>query len=110
MHIARMNVRILFQKNETVVDEIGNHTNKWVDYFSCYASASGQNGDESEVAGQTAVNERMDFTIRYSSETAAITTDHFRIILGDRIYDIKSIDDMGFKKHSLKMHTELRRR
>ena len=38
MNIAAMNVRICFQKSSVVTDEIGNHTNEWVDYFSCYAT------------------------------------------------------------------------
>ena len=36
MNIAAMRIRITFQKSQVVKDEIGNHTNEWVDYFSCY--------------------------------------------------------------------------
>lgn len=110
MHVAGMNVRITFQKNEIVVDEIGNHENTWSDYFTCWATTSDKSGDEDDAAGQTVVTERMDFTVRYSSETRAITTDGFRILMGDRIYNIRSIDDMAFKHKSLKMHGELQRR
>lgn len=110
MHISAMNLRITFQKNEVVSDDIGNRTNAWTDYFSCYATASGKSGDESEETAQTVVTERMDFTVRYCSETALIVPDKYRILVGERIYDIKSVDDMAFKHHSLKMHGELKRR
>ena len=110
MHISALNIRILFQKNETLTDAIGNHRNQWVDYFSCYATASGQNGNEQDETGQTVVNEHIDFTVRYSSETAVVTPDKYRILLHDRIYNILSVDDMAFKHNSLKFHAELVRR
>lgn len=56
------------------------------------------------------MNERIDFTVRYSSETAVVTTDKYRILLHDRIYNILSVDDMAFKHNSLKFHAELVRR
>ena len=110
MKIAAMRIRITFQKHEVVTDEIGNHTNAWVDYFSCYATAVEKDSGEEEVAGQTVVNERVDFTIRYCSEVSAIVPDKFRIVYQDRIYNIRSVSDMGFKKKSLKMHTQRERR
>lgn len=44
MDIALMNVRITFQKNEVVTDKIGNHKNAWSDFYSCYATVSGEGG------------------------------------------------------------------
>ena len=110
MNISGLRIRITFQKNEVVKDSIGNHTNAWKDYFSCYATAVEKDSGEEEVAGQTVVNERLDFTIRYCSEVSAIVPDKFRIVYQDRIYNIRSVSDMGFKKKSLKMHTQRERR
>ena len=110
MHISAMNVRITFQKNEVISDEIGNHTNSWTDYFSCYATTSTKTGAEEESSAQTVVTERLDFTVRFSSEVANIYPDKYRIVLGDRIYNIRSVDDMAFKHRSMKFHTELERR
>ena len=110
MKIAAMRIRITFQKQEVVTDEIGNHTNEWKDYFSCYATALEKDSGEKEVAGQTVVEEKMDFTIRYSTETAAIVPDQFRILCKGRIYNIRSISDMAFKNKSLKIHAQLERR
>lgn len=110
MNISGMRIRITFQKNEVVKDDIGNHTNKWADYFSCYATAVEKESGETEVAGQTVVNERMDFTVRYCSELSTVVPDKFRIVYKDRIYNIRSVSDMAFKKRSLKMHTQRERR
>lgn len=110
MNIGRLNVRITFQKNDVVIDEIGNHTNKWVDYYSCYASTSTKRGDEMSAIGQIVVSEELDFTVRFSSEVANILPDRYRIRLLDRTYNIKSVDDMAFKHNSIKFHTELERK
>ena len=111
MRISAMNVRITIQKNEVITDKIGNHRNEWSDYHSCYATTSTKTGErEEESASQTVNKERLDFTVRYSSETAAVTPDGFRILLGERIYNIISVDDMAFKHKSLKFHAELVRR
>ena len=53
MNITAMNVKITLQKNDVVIDKIGNHTNKWVDYYSCYATVSGETGSEQAVVGET---------------------------------------------------------
>ena len=110
MNIAGLNIRIMIQKNETVTDRIGNHKSVWTDYFPCWATASDQSGDEGEEASQTREADRMDFTVRYCSETAAVTAKGYRILLGDRIYNIIHVDDMGFRKNSRKFQTKLEER
>ena len=110
MNISGMRVRITVQKNETVVDKYGNHKSAWTDYFSCWATASNQTGEESSEVGQTTEKDRMDFTVRYCSETAAVTSTKYRILLLDRIYDIDHVDDMGFKRNSRKFHAHLTER
>lgn len=110
MDIARLNVRITIQKNEVEIDRYGNHMAVWKDYFKCWATCSNQTGTEEAGAGQTLESDRMDFTVRYSSETAAVISTKYRIILGERIYNIDHVDDMAFKKRSLKFHAVLVRR
>ena len=109
MNIAGMRVRITIQKNRTVIDRYANHSPSWEDYFSCWATAvtSGLSASEEEAAGHTVEADRLDFTVRYSSETAAVNSKEHRIKLGDRIYNILSIDEMGFRHNSRKFHTEL---
>lgn len=110
MDIARMNVRITIQKNETRTDKYGNHSSVWEDYFSCWATCLNQTGSENDEAGQTLEEDKMNFTVRYSSETAAVVSTKYRILLNDRIYNIDHVDDMGFKHRSLKFHATLVRR
>lgn len=112
MNIAGLRVRITIQKNETVVDRYGNHTSSWTDFFSCWATAvtSGLSASEEESAGHTVEADRLDITVRWSTETAAVNSRQYRILLGERVYDILSIDEMGFRHNSRKFHTELSER
>lgn len=112
MNIAGLRVRIIIQKNETVVDRYGNHTSSWTDFFSCWATAvtSGLSASEEESAGHTVEADRLDITVRWSSETAAVNSRQYRILLGERVYDILSIDEMGFHHNSRKFHAELSER
>lgn len=107
MHIEGLRVRIKIQKQETIIDKYGNHKSAWIDYFRCWATPSTQTGQEGEEAAHSKEEDRLDFTARYSSETAAVTSKKYRILLGDRIYNIVHVDDMGFKHNSRKFHAEL---
>ena len=106
MNIASMNLRIVIQKNVLVVDDIGNHLNEWTDCYSCYASAFTKSMNEDDEAGKTTVNETVEFNIRYSSEVADISSDGYRIAFNGSIYNITSIDFMGFKKKTIKIYAK----
>ena len=112
MDIGALRTRIIIQKNETAVDQYRNHTSVWKDWFSCWATAvaSGKSAEETQNAGYTQEADRLDITVRWSSETAAVNSKEYRVLLGGRIYDIISIDDMGFKRNSRKLHTILTER
>lgn len=112
MNIAGLRVRITIQKNTAVTDKYGNHKSVWLDYFTCWATAvtSGLSSKEEETAGHTVEADRLDITVRWSTETAAVDSKQYRILLNGRIYNILSIDEMGFKRNSRKFHTELTER
>jgi SPP1 family predicted phage head-tail adaptor len=110
MEVSLLNLRITFQKNTVETDAIGNHKNLWKDHYSCYATVNSESGSETEVAGQTAPQARCAFTVRYCSETAVITTDSFRILWNEDIYNITHIDHQNNKRKSLKFWAEKARR
>ncbi len=109
MNIGDLRVRITIQKNETQTDQYGNHKSYWTDYFRCWATAVSRKASvsEGETASHIAETEKLDFTVRYSTETALVNPKRFRVILNDRIYNIVSVDPMAFKHNSIKLHTEL---
>lgn len=110
MDIAAMNIRITLQKNETATDKYGNHKNVWTDYFSCYATISGENGQEQAVVGETVENTEANFTVRFCRETAAVTSTGYRITYAGELYDILAVDHLNMKKRAVKFRCRKVRR
>ena len=110
MEISLLNVRITIQKQETVVDEIGNHTNAWTDYFSCYATVSGEGGKEAMAAGTTVDDSNLSFTVRYCRMVSGINNTEYRVLFDGEIYNILAIDHMNYKKKCLKFKCQKVRR
>ena len=107
MNIGALRSRITIQENRVSVDDIGNHLSVWNDYFSCWATVSGtsgggQMGGQGEKAGQITDHSDLSFTVRFSSETAAVGIKTHRIVFDGNAYDIVSIDLMNMKKKCLK--------
>ena len=110
MNITAMNVKIIFQKNDVVIDKIGNHTNKWVDYYYCYATVSGETGSEQAVVGETVENVQICFTVRYCRKISDVSSTKYRIIFQNEIYDIVSVDHFSYTKKYLKFKCRKARR
>ena len=102
MDIAAMNVKIMFQKKETVVDGIGNHQNKWADYYGCHATVSGEGGSEDAAAGLTVDNGEVAFTVRYCRAACAVDVTGYRVCFMGELYNIVSIDHLRFRNKALK--------
>ena len=103
MEIALLNARITIQKNAVVTDGIGNHMNRWTDYYTCHATVSGEGGKEALSAGQTLAEETADFTIRYCGKAKEITSTGYRVLMGGEHYDIVAVDHQNYKRRSLKL-------
>jgi SPP1 family predicted phage head-tail adaptor len=107
MDIGLMNVKITIQKNTVVTDAVGNHRNTWQDFYTCHATVSGENGSsnggEDEAAGMTVVHSNMDFTVRWCNAVKDITTDGYRVLFGNDVYNIIGIDHMNYKRRSMKL-------
>ncbi len=110
MDIALLNVRITIQKNEVVVDAIGNHKNTWADWYSCYATVSNESPSEDTAAGVVVDDSKMDFTVRWCQKASEMDAEHYRVLHGDAIYNILGIDHMNFKKKSVKLKCQKVRR
>lgn len=110
MKVLLMNERIQIQKAVVIADEIGNRKNGWEDYFSCYATISGEDGREEAESGQTVENGTICFTVRYCSAVSGISSTGYRILFRGVIYNIISVDHMNYKKKSMKFRCERARR
>ena len=106
---GELNQRITFQRQVVTVDDIGNRLNAWSDYFTCWASVSTSklSTTEKNEAAQTLEQERLDFTVRYCSQTNEVRSTEYRIIFKERIYNIDCVDNADFKKQMLKFSAYL---
>ena len=103
MDIALLNEKITIEENKTEVDEIGNHTNSWASYYSCFATISGESGNEKSETGQIVADESISFTVRYCDLLSKLNTTNYRVLFHNEIYNIISIDHNIYKKKSLKL-------
>ena len=105
MNIGLLNEKVTFQKNELVVDAIGNHKNAWVDFYSCLATIGGEglaSSKEKDEAGTIVEDVGMTVIIRYCKKATEIGSTTKRLIFHGEIYDITNVNHMNFKKKSLK--------
>lgn len=110
MDVALLNVKIAFQKKTLEIDAIGNHKNEWADYYSCYATVSGESGNEKHTAGTTQEDSNLAFTIRWCKKASLIDAIGYRVIFNGEIYNIISVDHMNYKKECLKFRCQKVRR
>lgn len=104
MIISLFNVRIEILKNQLVTDSIGNHSNKWEHYYSCFATVGGEQPSEIDGVGHIIDNTSIDFTVRYSSEVKDIDSTNYKIKFRDALYDIEGVDHMNYKLKAIKFH------
>lgn len=110
MNIELLNVRIYIQKNEVISDSIGNRKNTWKDYYTCYATVSGEAGKEETDAGIIVDNSKIDFTIRWCKKTSLLDSTHYRVEFNNELYDINAVDHMNFKRKCIKLSCQKVRR
>ena len=94
MKVALLNEKIQMQKTVIISDEIGNRKNIWEDFFSCFATISGEGGDEQLEVGQNLDKVNISFTVRWCNALADIDSTGFRILFRGDIYNILAIDHM----------------
>lgn len=111
MEVALLNAQVLFQRNTASVDAVGNRILSWEDYYSCHATLGGEgkNGEQ-DAAGQTTDHADAAFTVRYCDALKDVVSGKFRILYGDEIYNILSVDHRNNKRKSLKFFCKKVRR
>lgn len=106
MDIGSMRQRITIQRSAVVTDEIGNRTNRWEDYHSCFAYVNLASGKEYEAAGQTLPGDSAVFTIRWCEKLAGMDCGTFRVLFQGRIYNLVCVDNIQYLDQRLKLTGE----
>lgn len=110
MKIALLNKRIIIQRQQVISDKVGNRINEWTKWLECFATISGEGGQEVIAAGT--VNDHADchITVRWCEKHKSISSTGYRIVIDDEIYDILSIDHLSNKRKALKFRCRKVRR
>lgn len=109
MNIALFNVKITMQKSVTAVDEIGNHTNEWSDFHTCFATVSGEGGSEKNSVGGAWEENDISFTVRYCKALDELSSAKHRVIFKGSVYNIVSVDHLNYKRKCLKIRCKRER-
>lgn len=110
MEISKLRSRITIQHCEVVTDAIGNHTNAWVNHYSCAAYANLASGKEYGAAGQTLGSDTLVFEVRWCEQLRDLDSTKYRILFGGSIYNIVTVDDVQFRHEKLKLTAQRERR
>jgi SPP1 family predicted phage head-tail adaptor len=91
LEIGKLNQRITILENRTIIDEIGNHTAKWDEAYSCWACVSVKTSTESNDAGVAKEIQTLQFIIRQNSYTSHLSTTAHRLMFRGVEYNISGI-------------------
>ena len=103
MDIGSMRQRITLQEHKTVVDGIGNHISKWVDFHSCFAYVNLASGNENGTQPAVRSEDILTFIIRWCKKLENLNSKEYRISFGGHFYNITCVDDVQFGHRKLKM-------
>ncbi|MBD3948448.1 phage head closure protein [Tuanshanicoccus lijuaniae] len=106
MKVSLLNERLVIEKSDVSVDEVGNHVTQWLPYYECATTISHESPIETTATGAIWDHRKVDFTIRYSQEVANLTTTKYRIQFRGELYNIMGIDHFQYKKRQLKLHCQ----
>ena len=85
MEAARLNQVIQFQKRVNHIDEIGNHTNTWENYYKCHATISNFSSRETDEGSQTLETEEFDCTVRSCNILKPLGGVDYRVVYDNAI-------------------------
>lgn len=97
--LARVRRRkITIQKRETVKDQYGDETVRWVDWRTVWVERCSLWGSDYYAAAAIGEQNTIEFVVRYVPFLEELNTVNFRILYDGEIYDIKYkdyLDDAG---------------
>lgn len=91
MEIGKLNHRITILEQCIKIDEIGNHTSRWEESFSLWASVTAKSSSEITDTGVTRNIQTLEFLVRQKSCAVCLNTTQFRVLFQSRVYDITGI-------------------
>lgn len=94
---------VTIQQYVSGFDDIGNPSEEWQDYKTCYAYVNGLSGREYWEAAVVHGENTVEFVFRWKPFFNSMNTKQYRILFNGGIYDITSIDNIQFRNKTVKI-------
>lgn len=103
---GRLNQRITIQRRETGVNENGLPVENWHDFYLCWASVNSLHGSEYWVAQAVQAETTKEFIVRYCRKIAEVNPKDYRLVFGDDVYNITSVDIVRYENETVKIKAQ----
>lgn len=94
---------VTIQQYVSGFDDIGNPSEEWQDYKTCYAYVNGLSGREYWEAAVVHGEDTVEFVFRWKPFFNSMNTKQYRLLFNGGIYDITSIDNIQFRNKTVKI-------
>lgn len=94
---------VTIQQYVSGFDDIGNPSEEWQNYKTCYAYVNGLSGREYWEAAVVHGENTVEFVFRWKPFFDSMNTKQYRILFNGGIYDITSIDNIQFRNKTVKI-------
>lgn len=94
---------VTIQQYVSGFDDIGNPSEEWQDYKTCYAYVNGLSGREYWEAAVVHGENTVEFVFRWKPFFNSMNTKQYRLLFNGGIYDITSIDNIQFRNKTVKI-------
>lgn len=94
---------VTIQQYVSGFDDIGNPSEEWQEYKTCYAYVNGLSGREYWEAAVVHGENTVEFVFRWKPFFDSINTKQYRLLFNGGIYDITSIDNIQFRNKTVKI-------
>lgn len=94
---------VTIQQYVSGFDDIGNPSEEWQKYKTCYAYVNGLSGREYWEAAVVHGENTVEFVFRWKPFFDSMNTKQYRLLFNGGIYDITSIDNIQFRNKTVKI-------
>lgn len=103
MEIAGLRERVNFEVAGHHQDELGNDQSTYRLLLSRWAKVEPLSSREREALGLVEREEVLSVTLRYDKVIEALDTRQTRLVFGNKIYNIHSMENLGFRNQTIRL-------
>jgi SPP1 family predicted phage head-tail adaptor len=101
--LGSMREKIVIQKKIVTTDEIGQKADVWTDFHTCRAYVNGLSGTEYFEAMRVNAENTVVFTVRFDRKISDIDPINYRILWGEKAYNLDNIDNVMYRNMYVKL-------